>query len=145
VSDDEAIISLALAIAEAAKAGRWDVVDDLNRTMQQLKALTGHARQRTVNSEPMHELSDSHRAALSEAIKPGTKFLKWIRSKEHGGYSQNRLAAAVGMKPSTFSQARMAKSDPNSRPISESKAKQVQKLTGWPADDAHWPAGIRKD
>jgi hypothetical protein len=113
------------------------------READALEGLPVPGQPRTVNSS-MQQTAE-HRAALSEAIAPGGKWLKWIRAKEHGGYSQNRLAAAVGMSVSALSAARRPKNDASSRPIPLSKAQQVEALTGWPADEKHWPAGIRKD
>jgi hypothetical protein len=96
------------------------------------RGLPSGERRGKVNSE--HQpMTDEHRAALSESRKPSGPFLKWIRLPEHGRWSLNRLAAAVGMSPASLSQARLPKSHDNFRPIPRSKATQIEALTGWPA------------
>lgn len=95
----------------------------------------------------VHTMDTAHRVAISQArdhlgSAVDRKFLKSIRA---AGYSLNSLAKAVGMSPSALSQARRNKTDAYSRGIRASKARHVNKLTKWPADDAHWPGGIIED
>lgn len=93
----------------------------------------------SVNSE--HMLTAEHKTALSRSRKGrDEKFLTWIRDKKHGGWSLNRLAAAVPMSPASISQARLPTKDEHSRPIRQSKAERIRELTGWPADA--WPGGV---
>ena len=98
----------------------------------------------TVNSEM---LSADHRLALSESVAKARKlkdkvFREAIRAR---GYTTNTLAQAAQMSPAALSQARKKKGLNNSRPIRRSKAQHIEKLTGWPADEAHWPGGIIED
>lgn len=139
------------AAKEAEAAGEWKSAVELTEhavkleaALAELERLTGRRQPRTVNSEHV-AMTDEHRAALSESRKPADRFLKHIRLEENGRWSLNRLAAGVAMSPAALSQARLPKSHENSRPIAESKAKQIEALTKWPADERHWPGGIRKD
>lgn len=87
---------------------------------------------RTVNSAQM---TDEHRAAMS-ASRP-SKDKAFMVAVRKAGYSLNRLAEAVGMSPSSLSQARRKPSDPLYRRIPEAKAKAIEGIIGWPASD--WP------
>lgn len=124
-----------LAALAQLEADHLRALADLHEKRQRL---TGGKRSRTVNSEQAKMLTDAHKVALS-ASRPGskTKFLEWIRAKEHGGYSLNRLAVAVAMSPAALSQARRRPSDELFRRITPEKAAQIAALTGWPVED--WP------
>ncbi len=82
----------------------------------------------------------AHRVAISAGrSKPRDAFLAHIR--DHG-YTLNALARELAVSPATLHAHRKPKGEPNSRPCPQSRADTVKALTGWPADRAHWPAGL---
>jgi len=107
-------------------------------------ALPPPREQRTVQGEAM--MSADHRANLATSqLQHSKRFSKWIREPEHGRWTINGLSKAVPMAASSISQAQRRKNDPLSRPIRKDRAERIQQLTGWPADEAHWPGGILDD
>lgn len=96
--------------------------------------LTVDKAPRTVTSNQAM-MTAEHKVALSKSRKGrDPKFLKYIRAK---GFSQNTLAAMVGMSPSALSQSRRKPSDAMFRRIPSDKAEAIERLTGWPSAD--WP------
>jgi len=95
------------------------------------KALHKRLRSSRTNVD-MHA---DHRMAISRGHK-GTDgaFKKAIGNK---GYTQNALARAIGINQAVLSLHRK-----ELRRIPLSRAKAIEKLTGWPADARHWPCGI---
>lgn len=89
------------------------------------------------------ELSTEHKVAISVGRSPpGDKFLAHIQAVEPKGFSLRSLAAAVDVSPATMRAHRLPRTDPNHRPCPRARADRIAKLTGWPADSKHWPAGI---
>lgn len=80
-----------------------------------------------------------HRIAISEAAAPKDKFLKTIRE---AGYTLHSLAGALAISGATLHAHRQPKGEKNSRPCPQERADRVEKLTGWKATAANWPAGI---
>ena len=97
-----------------------------------------HNRSHTsrVNSNNMHA---DHRLAISEGAK-NDPFSKAIRAAKPTKFTQNTLAKAVRIPASLLSMYRKGL-----RKIPLSRAKEIQALTGWPADAKHWPGGIVSD
>lgn len=126
------------AFAALSPVARGAVVEALIPLAMAPTSLTGRERKSIVNSDM--QLTKEHRLALS-AGRPGASsaFLKAIRK---AGYTLNSLAKKLGVSPSLLSMHRRAKADPNARPIPEARAREIEALTGWPADAAHWPAGL---
>lgn len=104
-------------------------------------ALHNRSRKSRVSS-----MQDVHRVAHSKGMKSRDAFLRAIQKARNDtaphGYSMRSLAAALGISPAAVASHRLPKSDPNHRPIPAVRAERIQDLTGWPADAAHWPAGI---
>ncbi len=97
----------------------------------------GHKRKVT------SEMVQAHRVAISEGRSDGSPFLAHIRSAGDG-YTMRTLAVALDIAHATLSAHLKPRRHPNHRPIPESRATRILELTGWPADEAHWPAGIVK-
>lgn len=90
-------------------------------------------------------LTSDHRLAISRGSKPRGAAAKVDRFQEHireKGFTQARLAAALDIDKGLVSKYRQKKGSGKSRPIPQFRADEVEKLTGWPADTAHWPGGI---
>ena len=127
-----------------------DAADALRAQDRLLAAMEVEARRlhsvngsSTVNSAM--ELSSVHRLAISKGAareSADAKFLDAIRKAKPQGFSLRSLARAVGVSPSTLAAHRLPKDDPNHRTCPQSRADQIEKLTGWPADAKHWPAGL---
>lgn len=81
----------------------------------------------------------SHRLAISEG-RGGSHDQRFKEAMKKAGYTQEGLAEAANISPSMLSRARAKK-----RAIRVSKARRIQALIGWPADDRHWPGGIVED
>lgn len=94
------------------------------------KSLTKKLTPVNVNSA----VTEEHRMNIAKGQKPGDKFMAAITAK---GFSQGRLAAALGVKPALLSMYRNGK-----RPIPQDRADKVQELTGWKATGRNWPGGI---
>jgi len=89
----------------------------------------------------------ARRLAISQAKSPGDEFIAFISTgKERGrpNYTLRSLAKALKISPTLMSMYRQPKTSATSRPIPHLRAKQVEKLTGWPADEKHWPGGITR-
>jgi DNA-binding transcriptional regulator YdaS (Cro superfamily) len=98
------------------------------------KALHKRLRSSRTNVD-MHA---DHRLAISRGHKGADgAFKKAIDAK---GYTQNALARAIGINQAVLSLHRK-----KLRRIPLSRAKAIEKLTGWPADGRHWPCGIATD
>lgn len=133
---EDAAALRALDAGDAAQAREYRLLATLHREVAAAMERGGLPRlpkPRTVNSAEM--MSDEHRAAMS-ASRPSKdkRFMNAVRAK---GYSLNRLAEAVGMSPSSLSQARRKPTDPLFRRIPGEKAKAIEGVIGWPASD--WP------
>lgn len=91
---------------------------------------------------------ESHRLAISAGHSRKARkadedpFFAAINKR---GHSMRSLAATVGIKPATLSAHRKPTTDRNHRPIPRERAERIKVLTGWPADDKHWPAGFSKE
>jgi hypothetical protein len=72
----------------------------------------------------------------------GDKFLAHIQDVQPHGFTLRSLALAIRVAPATLHAYRRPKGAPNSRPIPAARAARIERLTGWPADAAHWPSGI---
>jgi hypothetical protein len=83
-------------------------------------------------------MEKSHRLAISEGHKGDADlFAKAIRK---AGFSQNSLAKRLRINQALISLHRK-----KVRKIPMSRAKDIESLTGWPADAKHWPCGIVSD
>jgi hypothetical protein len=119
-------------------------IDDWPHVLPELhleRALHNRSRKSRVNG-----MQDVHRVAHSKGMKSRDAFLRAIHkvrtdAAPHGN-SLRSLAEALDISPASLSQHRLPKKDPNHRPCPEARALRIQDLTGWPADAAHWPAGI---
>jgi hypothetical protein len=84
-----------------------------------------------------------HRIAISRGRSgKGDKFLAHISAHKPHAYTLRSLAEALDVSPATLRAHRIPKGEPNSRPCPTARAKEVKRLTGWPDDAAHWPAGL---
>lgn len=81
----------------------------------------------------METLTDTHRVNISAGRGGTDPFLKAIREK---GYTLRSLAKKLDVSASMLSMNRRTHGVPKAR------AEAIEKLTGWPADKKHWPAGI---
>lgn len=127
--------------------------EHLRRAAAELRGLSGRAHPRTVHTEM--EMTDSHRAALGTSrAGHSVKFRRWIANAEgkrpFRPYSLRRLAEAIKAddipcSASALSQAQRPRRDHLARPVRPDVAGKVEELTGWPADDAHWPAGFQDE
>jgi hypothetical protein len=91
-------------------------------------------KQSTVNDKKM--LTADHRMAIAASAKPRGRVSKdplhlYLRERK---WSQNRLAAALGVDKSLISRYRRRKSP---IAIPRDRAEEIERLTGWPATD--WP------
>jgi hypothetical protein len=134
---------IADAVVLSVQAQRYrEVAEEMRR------ALTPGKRPRTVHSDS--RMTDAHKAALGTS-RPGhaAKFRRWIanakQERPYRAFSLRGLAEAAGTSASALSQAQRPRSDALARPIRPSTAREVERLTGWPADAAHWPAGIQDE
>lgn len=80
-----------------------------------------------------------HKVALSGARAPKDKF---VAALNKAGYSMRSLASEIGVSHPTLMAHRKPRSDKNHRPIPTDRAEKIAAKTGWPADAAHWPAGL---
>lgn len=98
---------------------------------------TGHSGK--VNSR----MVQAHKMAISEGRNLKDPFLKAIRAAKEK-YVLRDLAVALDVSAAILSAHRLPPNRESSRPIPQSRAERIQALTGWPADERHWPAGITK-
>lgn len=130
------------AAASAAEHGRLrEMMLEQERQLRAMAESTGtnevlHKRLRSASVNERMDLD--HRLAISEGQgKADEAFRKAIRAKN---YTQNKLAKAVGINQAVLSLHRQ-----KLRRIPLSRAKDIERLTGWPADAKHWPCGIVTD
>ena len=126
---NEQVVILRRMATEAERAGLSDAGD-----VHSQEALHKRSQKSRVNA-----MEAVHRIAISQAAAPRDAFLKAIRK---AGYTLHTLAKAVGVKGPTLHAHRRPKGSANSRPIPQSRADSVEKLTGWKAVAQNWPAGI---
>ena len=86
-----------------------------------------------------------HRLAIARGRAGKDKFKLHLAAVEPTPFSMATLAKELDISAPTLRSHRLPKSDPNHRPIPQSRADRVADLTGWPADAAHWPAGLAAD
>ncbi len=84
-----------------------------------------------VNIHMAEKMSTAQRLAISK----GQAKTPWLRALHRRGFTQNGLAALVGMSPALLSLCRKGV-----RPIHRGTAAQIAELTGWPAKK--WPGGF---
>lgn len=107
-----------------------------NRVIHPSKLLHGREHHARVN---VNTMEDVHKIALSASRAPRDRFIKAARD---AGYTLRSLSKRLNVSPSTLSAHRVPKTEPNARPCPQSRADEIKKLIGWPADSAHWPAGL---
>lgn len=93
----------------------------------------GEVNSVTIPGKQMQLLSDETKMAISvgsETRKGDGKFFETIRAKK---YTLTSLAEAIGESKTLLSLQRKG-----SKPMPIERARQIQKLTGWPADAKHW-------
>lgn len=84
-----------------------------------------------------------HRVAISKGrSRRNDAFIAHIGNHKPKAYTLRSLAEALNISSSTLHAHRKPKGEPNSRPCPVERAETVKRLTGWPADAAHWPAGL---
>lgn len=124
--------------AEAIAAATADQIPvvDWPKVLPAPKHRTEVLHKRLRSSSVNVNMNADHRLAISKGAK-SDPFQKAITKR---GYSQNSLARAIGINPAVLSLHRN-----KLRRIPKARAEQIAKLTGWPADAAHWPCGIVSD
>jgi DNA-binding Xre family transcriptional regulator len=149
----ERLLSLAADAREQARRIRDEAEREATRLEQVAALCESQAGERlTAQETVLHEarrkstvnsvLTADHRMAISEGSRPRGKTIKdpfhpHIRAR---GFTQNRLAAAVGIDKALLSRYRRKKKP---AAIPSARAAEIEKLTGWPADAKHWPGGIQ--
>lgn len=107
---------------------------------------TGEQTLRTgEHSSKVGPMVSVHRLAISRgraAQGDDAEFLEHVGAHRPKGYSLRSLADALKVSAATLHAHRKPKGEPNSRPCPTERAEHVKRLTGWPADAAHWPAGL---
>jgi len=128
-----------LAAAEAAEA-------EATQKRIEAAALDEHARllREAAGNAPLHgvniggkvnsSMQTVHRVAISKG-RAKTPFMKAVTA---AGYTLRSLATRLDTPVSLLSMYRAE----NGRPIPRARAERIEKLTGWPANAAHWPNGI---
>jgi hypothetical protein len=81
------------------------------------------------------DMVTTHRIAISKG-RSKDPFIAAIRER---GFTLRSLAKRIGCPHSLLS---MYRSQTVPRPCPWPRAAQIEKLTGWPADLAHWPNGL---
>jgi hypothetical protein len=89
----------------------------------------------------------ARRLAISAGLAKGDEFIIYIgdakrEAEGHKRYSLRSLAKALDIPPSLLSMYRSRK---NGRACPTSRAKRIERLTGWPAESVHWPNGLTSD
>lgn len=89
----------------------------------------------------------ARRLAISAGLAKGDEFISYIGDEKretegHKRYSLRSLAKAIDIPPSLLS---MYRSKKNGRACPASRAKRIERLTGWVANAAHWPNGLTSD
>lgn len=131
----------ARAAAEVAEFDRQLAV--LQRAQQELIEAVVEEHRLRVHRTSVNTVSEQmqleNRIAISKSRSAGSDdpFFEAIRAAKPKGFTLRSLAKRIGTKPSLLSMQR--KGD---RPIPVSRAKEIEDLTGWPADKKHWPGGI---
>jgi ribosome-binding protein aMBF1 (putative translation factor) len=129
---------------------QWvDAVAQLEADIADLESKLAECREAKATKQPLHKrlhesrvnepsMEKSHRLAISEGHKGDADlFAKAIRK---AGFSQNSLAKRLRINQALISLHRK-----KVRKIPMSRAKDIESLTGWPADAKHWPCGIVSD
>lgn len=123
----------------AEKHEKWAAEND--RQAEEMEAAgTNELLHKRLRSSSVNEptMEKGHRLAISEGHRgEDVAFRKAIHAK---GYSQNGLAKKLRLNQAILSLHRRGV-----RKIPLSRAKAIEALTGWPADEKHWPVGIVSD
>jgi hypothetical protein len=124
-------------------------LEAVRKGIPQLRQMIAEQREAEGTKQPLHKrlhesrvnepsMEKSHRLAISEGHKGDADlFAKAIRK---AGFSQNSLAKRLRINQALISLHRK-----KVRKIPMSRAKDIESLTGWPADAKHWPCGIVSD
>lgn len=143
MTEDEKRRRLALMLRERHEALRVQIerlraeADVIERASRELEGLQDGEAVSSVTTG----MVDAHKTAIS-AARRGERDAEFGETINAAGYSVRSLAAALAVSPAALHAHRAARGEKNSRPIPAARAAHIQQLTGWPADEAHWPCGI---
>lgn len=128
------------AAAEVAELDRQ--LEVLRRAQQELLSVIIEEHRLPVHRPSVNTGSKQMQLESRLAISKGRSadpFIETIRAAKPKGFTLRSLALKLKCSVSLLS---MQRRDKDPRPIPAERAKEIEDLTGWPADKKHWPGGL---
>lgn len=127
--------------ADLLEADAKRKAEALRDQASQLESVTGELdaesalRNVNIGGRVNTSMVSEHRVAISKGRTPRNPFMAKVQAS---GLTLRSLADKLKVPVSLLSMYRTG----GGRPIPRDRAERIAKLTGWPADLAHWPNGF---